>query len=153
MKIRAVIIEDNDLIRDLLAKILDLRGYDVVSFPNPLACLKKAEEEGPFASGGPWCDILITDLHMPFLTGLEYVRLLSTCEAPMPEAAIMSGGWTEKTLLEAKELGCTVFEKPFSMDDLKEWLTRCEIRIASRPQYHTLRGQARAFLKRAEMRM
>jgi CheY-like chemotaxis protein len=153
MKIRAVIIDDNDLIRDLLSRILELRGYDVVSFPNPLACLKKIEEEAPFTSGGTWCDILITDLHMPFMTGLEYLRILSTCEAPMPEAAIMSGGWTEKTLLEAKELGCAVFEKPFSIDDLKEWLTRCEIRIASCPRFHALRGQTQAFLKPAEMRM
>jgi CheY-like chemotaxis protein len=153
MKMRAVVIEDNDLIRDLLSRILDLRGYQVSSFSDPMACLKTIEEEAPLASGEAWCDILITDLHMPLMTGLEYISVMSAREAPMPEAAIMSGDWTEKDLREAKELGCTVFEKPFSIDDLREWLNRCEVRIASRPHFHALRVQAQPFVKPAEMRM
>jgi CheY-like chemotaxis protein len=147
MKIRAIVIEDDDSIRELLSRILGLRGYRVASFPNPLACLKKIEEEASLSSGEAWCDILITDLHMPFLTGLEYLRMVSTCEAQMPDTVIMSGDWTEKDLNEAKELGCTVFEKPFSVNDLKEWLTACEVRIGSRPRLYTLHDQAQAFLK------
>jgi hypothetical protein len=44
--------------------------------------------------------------------------------------ALMSGAWSEPDVEKAKSLGCTVFQKPFSLDEIGKWLDECENKIA-----------------------
>jgi hypothetical protein len=46
--------------------------------------------------------------------------------------AVMSGGWTEEDKKKVKKLGCMIFEKPFSMFELKKWLDRIKGDLAGR---------------------
>ena len=41
----------------------------------------------------------------------------------------MSGDWTDSDLKIAKELGCHIFQKPFDLRKMLEWLDDCVNKI------------------------
>lgn len=74
-------------------------------------------------------DILITDISMPDVSGLDFVegQLRKGCR--IPNIAIMSGAWSDVSMKRAKDLGCASFEKPVALSALADWLDKCEERM------------------------
>ncbi|MGR3811544.1 response regulator transcription factor [Jiulongibacter sp. NS-SX5] len=99
----------------LLLKSLEFRfkkeGYEVVTCSDGHQAKLKLQEELP--------DIIITDIMMPFLNGLELVSIVrNELESETPIIVLSSAG-LEKTVLEAFELGADDFlAKPFSPNEL-----------------------------------
>ena len=129
MKIRAIVLEDNDSVRETLSIILKLRGYEVLAFPDPGVCITHLNHENKSLKEHSCCDILITDIRMPVMTGLEYLESQKQHGCKIPNVAVMSGSWTEAEIEEAQKLDCRVFEKPFVLEELNNWLSQSERRI------------------------
>lgn len=131
MKPRAIVFEDDDTLRDLLSKMLHKRGYVVISAGSPMGCPVYEDLTAlcphEFACG----DFLITDNHMPAMTGLEFVQAQEQrgCKGVVHNKAVMSACWTESELNLANYLGCKVFNKPFSIAEINSWLDEREKRI------------------------
>lgn len=66
---RILFVEDSLFFRNLTAPYLSSFGYDVTTAALPSEALKLAQELGPF-------DIIITDVEMPEMDGIELVRIL-----------------------------------------------------------------------------
>ena len=66
---------------------------------------------------------------MPAKTGLELMKDLKQRGCKAKYRALMSGDWTESNLKYAQELGCRVFNKPFNLKELLQWLDDCSERI------------------------
>jgi CheY-like chemotaxis protein len=66
---------------------------------------------------------------MPVMTGLEYLESQKQHGCKIPNVAVMSGSWTEAEIEEAQKLDCRVFEKPFVLEELNNWLSQSEKRI------------------------
>ena len=130
MKIRAIVLEDNDAVRETLSIILKLRGYEVLAFPDPGVCIAQLTHESDSLKEHSCCDILITDVRMPGMTGLEYLEGQKQQGCKIPNVAVMSGSWTEAELEQAQRLNCRVFEKPFVLEELNHWLSQSEKRIS-----------------------
>jgi two-component system, OmpR family, response regulator ChvI len=64
-----VIVDDDDLFRRLLRRVLMSQGYEITSFSSGAAALDH------FASGG-YADIVVLDWRMPGMNGLEVLRSL-----------------------------------------------------------------------------
>ena len=67
-------------------------------------------------------DLVITDINMPDMDGIELIRALRGREPPLPVVVMSGGGTFDKRLLldSARMLGAVVaLEKPFSLDELK----------------------------------
>lgn len=64
---RVLVVDDNDAFRNLMATHLQRRGYDVDSAVDGLDALNVIRSRGPFA-------VMVTDLMMPNLSGLELIR-------------------------------------------------------------------------------
>ena len=140
MKIRAIVLEDNDSVRETLSIILKLRGYEVLAFPDPGACMAHLNHDCEPPEEHSCCDILITDVRMPGMTGLEYLESQKQHGCRVPNVAVMSGSWNEAQLEEARRLSCRVFEKPFLLEDLNNWLSQSEKRIDPRRELSSLPG-------------
>ncbi len=131
MKIRAFVLEDDDDIRLLVSARLKRRGYEVLSFSEPLSCPIYLDRECPCPREHACGDILITDINMPNVTGLEFIenQTRNGCKGIVQNKAVMSAAWTNAKLVRAKRIGCQVFNKPDMTEKIDEWLDQCEKRI------------------------
>ena len=121
-KARILVIDDDPFFRSLLQVYLSQAGYEV----------RVAEDavEGGKALLHPDFDLVLCDIDMPYLTGLELVRALRASEetASIP-VVFASSHMDTKTLIEAEELGAAGYLiKPFQPEQLLETVGRCLIK-------------------------
>ena len=104
MKPRVLIIDDEEAIRSSLKMIFEYEGYECILAANGPAALKIAEREPP--------DLVVLDIKMPQMDGLEVLKQLKSRESP-PPVIMLSGHGSVKTAVESTKLGAFDFiEKP-----------------------------------------
>src|SRR3954463_12455808 len=119
MRLRILLIEDEESLRGTLARMFEGDGHTVVAASNGRFGLQLLEN-GQF-------DLVITDIVMPETDGLEVLRALRKTE-PRPRVIAMSGAGrsglsnylTMAALLGADE----PLVKPFGLEELKEPMVR-----------------------------
>ncbi|KPM48211.1 response regulator transcription factor [Jiulongibacter sediminis] len=105
------VFEDEALLLKSLEFRLSKEGYDVNCFSNGLEAKQKLQEELP--------DLIITDIMMPFLNGLELISFVRNDLKSQVPIIVLSAAGLEKTVLEAFNLGADDFvSKPFSPNEL-----------------------------------
>jgi CheY-like chemotaxis protein len=129
MKYRTILCEDNGSVRELLNYILEERGHEVFSFKDAGDCPLSSLTECKCNHINLCTDIIITDISMPKVTGLEFIEKLKKNGCRINNIALVSGYWTEEYIAKAEELGCAVFHKPVLPDELFEWIESCEKKI------------------------
>jgi CheY-like chemotaxis protein len=108
-----LLVDDDPGIRDILGEALRLAGYRVVTAADGGEALAELER-GPV-------DLIVADLFMPEVDGLELLRSLRRQGSRMPVIAISAGGELEQVhLLQlARALGAArVLQKPVAVADL-----------------------------------
>ena len=73
-----VVIEDDIDIQDLLKAYFTPRGYSMTFFESPMQLLEEAKKRNLYA------DVIITDLILPELTGLELIKKLRAWGITLP---------------------------------------------------------------------
>ena len=109
---RVLIVEDEKSMRELLTLILRKERYDVESAESAT----RAKER---LTGGETFDLIISDISMPGMTGLE---LLRHCREACPQTAVilMTAYGTKQTAIDALNDGASYYvEKPFDLDEMK----------------------------------
>lgn len=109
--------EDEKETRDNLAEALSFMVKDVYLAEDGKEALNLYEEQAP--------DIIILDIEMPYLTGLEVARKIRETNKTVP--IIISTAYTNaEYFLEAFELNLTTYLlKPISIKDLTAALKKC----------------------------
>jgi DNA-binding response OmpR family regulator len=126
MRLRAIVFDDEPLMRQLLWAVFDQRGYEVFSFPDPGVCPLHVAERCPCPGGTVCADVIISDLQMPDVNGLDSLESLIGKGCQRPHFAMTSGQWTETTASRARQIGCRLFAKPFHINDIIQWLGEVE---------------------------
>jgi UDP-3-O-[3-hydroxymyristoyl] N-acetylglucosamine deacetylase len=105
-----LVVDDEPQIRASLRGILAEEGLTVLEAENGLAALRTIEQERP--------DLIIVDVWMPEMDGLEFLRALQSGTDRMhPPVVMISGHGNIETAVKATKLGAVDFiEKPFSLD-------------------------------------
>ena len=104
---RVLVVDDEPSIRDLLSKTLALAEYDVDVAADGRAALERMRLFG--------YDLLITDLQMPGMGGLQVIEEARRLHANLP-VIIITGFSTEASAIEAVNLGVTGYlTKPFKV--------------------------------------
>lgn len=130
MRLRAVIFDDHVSIRRFLWSVCDQRGYEVFTFPDPGMCPLHVIHRCPCPAGTTCADIIISDINMLQVNGLDFVETLPTKGCALPHFALISGGWSDVDRARAHRLGCHLLMKPFSLVELTTWLEQVEARVA-----------------------
>ena len=124
---RALVAEDNDINALIAEKALRRLGFDVVRARDGEEALRLAAPSG--ADSPPAFDLILMDLRMPGIDGLEATRRLRRLEAaagrhPTPIVALTANGVAE----ERRACGPGGFDaflvKPFDFDDLAATIRR-----------------------------
>lgn len=117
---RVVLAEDDEEFRTLLASRLRQDGFEVLEARDggELALLMSAAYEARNMAPRSIVDLVISDEHMPFQSGLDALAGLRRNDARTPFILITGFGDTHAHS-EAFRLGASaVFDKPFDVDDL-----------------------------------
>jgi len=110
MKPKILLIEDDASTAGSLQKVLCAEGYEVLVARRGDAGLEQAQKQS--------FDVVVTDLRMPGLGGLELVAQLHAAKPKQPIILMTAHGTTE-TAIEATKLGaCDYLLKPFEADEL-----------------------------------
>lgn len=126
MKLRAIVLDDEYSIRALFCEILEERGYEVYVASEPFSSPIFLESKCDCPVDTPCANILITDINMPNMTGLEFIKHQKDKSCKIQNMAVMSGRWTAEGIEHAKRFGCDIFKKPFKLDEIAKWLDSCE---------------------------
>ena len=126
---RLLVIDDHNDIRENIAEILVLAGYEVFTAPNGKKGVETALKERP--------ELIICDIMMPELDGYGVLHLLRKNEATLETPFIFLTAKTERSdLRKGMEMGADDYiTKPF--DDI-ELLNAIEIRLK---KYDILQGK------------
>jgi CheY-like chemotaxis protein len=108
-----MVIEDDDAVRSLVIRMLERVGHEVVATPDGREALRMFGEEPT--------DLVITDINMPGMDGIEVISAFRAMRAGVPIIAISGGGLMPKELLlsSAAAMGAVeVVSKPFEISRL-----------------------------------
>jgi two-component system response regulator AtoC len=110
MKLKLLIVEDDDRLREVLLEAANMTGYHA-------AAVGSAEDAITHLKVDP-SDILVTDVSLPGITGLELLKECSTLTPSIVSIVITAHG-TIDTAVEAMKLGASDFlVKPFELNAL-----------------------------------
>jgi signal transduction histidine kinase len=110
-KEKILIADDEQDVLALCVRIMASEGYDVTGVSDGREAIKAAKKD---------CfDLLLTDIMMPGIKGLDVARVIRETQ-PDLVCVVMTGFGTMDTAIQALQLGFSEFVvKPFKPDDLK----------------------------------
>lgn len=118
---RILVVEDEDLIREMLVVSLEEEGYKVVTATDGRTALTFLQDAELTTNEFPF-DLIILDLMLPQVNGLDLCRLLRHQGNPVP-VLIVSAKDSETDRVLGLEVGADDYiTKPFSM---RELIARC----------------------------
>ena len=110
-KYKVLIAEDDAMMLRTIEFKLSQENFEVISCANGKEALQKISSENP--------DIIVTDVMMPYISGLDLIGKIKVEMKLTIPIIILSAVGLEKTVLEAFELGADDFiTKPFSPNEL-----------------------------------
>jgi len=120
---KILIAEDDQLMIKMLEFRLKKDGHEVIITHDGREAVNKLEEFQP--------DLVITDIMMPYLSGLEVVSAVKKRYPTGTPVIILSGMGQENVVLEAFQLGADDYmTKPFSPNELSVRVRRFEVPVA-----------------------
>ncbi len=107
---RVLLIDDEEAMGRMLRAVLTDRGYQVVGHTKP------AEAVEAFAVGG--FDIVITDVKMPVMDGLEVLERVHAIDAGVPVIMISGHATVEMSIQALRRGAYDMLVKPFEPEEL-----------------------------------
>jgi DNA-binding NtrC family response regulator len=106
-----VFIDDDPKAGELLLRFSEDAHFDCHVFQDPVVAMQYLQEHV--------ADLVITDLRMPGMSGMEVLSHVRELDAGIP-VIMVTGYSTVESAIEAMRLGATDFiKKPFDMDELR----------------------------------
>lgn len=111
-----LIVDDETEVADLLVTVVEKHGHKATAFLNGESAMERIKKGG--------VDILITDMKMPGMSGLELIRMARQFTKDV-EIIVITGYGTMEIFLQAIREGVSDFIlKPFDMDQLLHAIDR-----------------------------
>jgi two-component system, chemotaxis family, chemotaxis protein CheY len=111
-----LVVEDSEIARFYISFFLTKEGYNVIEAEHGKDALNKLSSDGVIPA------VVITDLNMPVMDGIEFVKQLRTTpsHSTVP-VVIITGDSDEVKKHEAEQAGITFWlNKPFASWQLKD---------------------------------
>ncbi len=116
---RALIVDDDDPIRDMLAAILRQQGFSVDTARDGREAIEKLKKDGAYR-------VILLDLMMPRVNGYDVLRYLETNHPDLVGRTIVATAVPERELAnKLTDKICGVHFKPFELSQLVADIHRC----------------------------
>lgn len=139
---RVLVVEDDTAVREMVAGYLEGCGYEVARAANAeQVLLRMSRDREPF-------DVVLSDIHLPGLTGMELLRLLLTY-APLRPVIMITGDTDAALARQALSYGAAGYLlKPFQLFELEAIVRQAVARLQLVESAGTLaRGEGPAPLR------
>ncbi|MGB1319895.1 MAG: response regulator, partial [Vibrio gallaecicus] len=104
-------VDDEPAIRDSVQQAMLIEGVMITCFPNAVEALQCIDTSQ--------AGIVVTDIHMPVMTGIEFTQQLLEKNAHF-QVIVLTGHGDVQTAVSAMKAGAYDFlEKPFAIDKLQ----------------------------------
>jgi DNA-binding response OmpR family regulator len=108
---KILVAEDEPMLLKTIELKLKKEGYEVIVTSDGRQAAEQVESANP--------DMVITDIMMPYVSGLELINLIRQKLNRKTPVIILSAMEQEKVVMEAFELGADDYiTKPFSLNEL-----------------------------------
>jgi DNA-binding NtrC family response regulator len=116
MKIRVLLVDDEEEFVETLAQRLEVRDFDVATALSGEDALERLEDRE--------VDVVVLDLQMPGVDGIQVLRKIKE-RKPLIEVIMLTGHATVETAIEGMKLGAFDFlTKPTETEELLEKIAR-----------------------------
>ncbi len=120
MSFNLLIVDDSSSMRSIIRKTVLMSGFDLGE------CLECSNGEEALALlKDSWVDVILSDVHMPVMDGLTFLKRLKEDQLlqTIPVVIITTEG-REQKLQEAMEIGARSYiRKPFTPEQIRSTLT------------------------------
>jgi len=138
---RILVVDDEPVVNESCRRVLADEGYEVDTIESGRDGLERASARH--------FDLVVTDLKMPDLDGMELIRELRR-QRPDTAIVVITGYATVPSAIEAMRLGVADYiEKPFTPQQLSEAAHRAVAAAESEPKVEIEAGLVRNVLRRA----
>jgi len=124
---KAVLVDDDPLVLFTLNGLLQRRGYEVLSYANPLECPVYTSPACPCLPSAICPDIIISEVEMPKVGGIKFIETVFKKGCKCKHLALIADKALDVgSLNRMAKYGTRFFMKPLDFDELDEWLVRAE---------------------------
>jgi DNA-binding NtrC family response regulator len=110
------VVDDHDSARESMTEILRHAGHQVTCFASAIEALSKLEGQSP--------DVILTDLQMPGMSGIDFIRNLHQ-RGSESQVVMVTAYASVTTAVEAMRNGAFDYiEKPFEAEQLEQLIAR-----------------------------
>ena len=108
---KVLLVEDEDVLREAVAGILEVKAYDYLAVSDGQYAWEALPTYQP--------DLIITDIKMPRMTGLELLEKVQNSEFATIPAIVMSAYALKEYMTQAETLNVFAYlTKPFSLIEM-----------------------------------
>lgn len=131
--IKVLVIDDDVKMLELLRKVLSKRGYIVDISPKPKEAIEKFIKDG--------FDIVVTDINMPEMSGLEVLKQIKST-SPDTIVIMITAFATVSSAVESMKLGAYDYIiKPFNIEEFVLIIDRASEQILLKKEVELLRKE------------
>jgi two-component system cell cycle sensor histidine kinase/response regulator CckA len=117
--VSVLVVDDEDAVRRFASRVLKREGYIVIEAQDGAEALELFENTGP-----PPADIVVSDIVMPRLNGIELMAAISHSHPDIP--VILMSGYANAALSDMGITApCGILSKPFPAERLLAEVQRC----------------------------
>jgi len=141
---KILVIEDEDQVRQSYEDMFSFFGYEVESVPNGREGLSRITKND--------YDIVVTDLNMPEMNGIEVLKYIKK-KKPYIEVIVITGYATLENAIEAMKVGAyDYFAKPVDIEHVRIVISKCVQQIQSRKENEELRSLTQSLKELNELK-
>lgn len=118
MSVNILLLDDDVSCLDALVGVLEPSGYHCESFYVPDEAVKAYTERS--------YDVVITDMHMPGMDGIEILKKILAIDKGAKVIIVTGNGDADTAISEVNDRAYAFFCKPLDISDLMEKLRRIE---------------------------
>jgi DNA-binding response OmpR family regulator len=112
-RLRVLVAEDDVHMRELVAHVLRREGLEVEEIPDGQRLLVRLVEAFVPRRVGAAVDLVVSDVRMPFCSGLDVLKSVRLSRCPVP-VLLMTAFGEQGLERRVRELGGLLLDKPFT---------------------------------------
>jgi len=115
---KALIVDDNVPMADVLVEMLEVFDVDAITVQDGETALRSLNEEA--------INLVITDLRMPRMSGVELLKSIKAQSPDLPVVVISGYTLSSDDDEAVREIADGFLSKPFKMEDIRKLLDRLQ---------------------------